>query len=264
MPEHDSDPGPALGGFTDVKVNGVRNDVVVYQSGLLLLTDHSHSDPKRLRKLLETTPFQALVQQNRFIDFSDVTHAKIVRPGARFTVAIDVRGGEQLEIAERWTSTSLGKDDGAMFQDLLGNLRNTGPMPEAAAAEAARTWAEDAEVLDGMSNVIVNGVEYDLLVLDIGFVLVPDPGGFENGKARMTKLVQTTPLFEIVGRNWLIRYEKVVDATISKPVPVTGELEMYDGLRLGIKEGRFVQGLTDDTRDVLYAAFRSVGATMPY
>jgi len=262
--EHDPDPGPVLGGFTDVKVNGVRNDVVVYQSGLLLLTDHSHSDPKRLRKLLETTPVQVLVQQNRFIDFSDVTHAKIVKPGARFTVAMDMRGGQQLEIAERWTSTSLGKDDGAMFQDLLGNLRNTGPMPEAAAVEAARAWTEDAEVLDGMSNVIVNGIEYDLIILDIGLVFVPEPGGFENGKARLTKLVQTTPLFEIVGRNWLVRYEKVVDATISKPVPVTGELELYDGLRLSIKEGRLVQSLTDDTRDVLCAAFCSVGATLPY
>ncbi|SDD75501.1 hypothetical protein SAMN05216270_10782 [Glycomyces harbinensis] len=252
-----------LGGFTDVKVNGVRNDVVVYEAGLLLLADHSHSDPKRLRQVLEATPVRELLRRNRFVGFTDFTHARILKAGTPFKVAIDLAGGEQLEIAERWTSTSLGKDDGKLLQDLLGDLRNTGPMPDAAAAEAARTWAEDAVILDAMSNVKVNGIDYDLVILDIGLVFIADPGGFEHGRRRLAALVQTTAPHEIVGRNWLVRYEQVVDARITRSVPVTGELELYDGLRLAITEGRFIQSLTDDTRDVLRAALCSVGATIP-
>lgn len=263
MSQHDPKLGQVLGGFTDVKVNGVRNDVVVYQSGLLLLADHSHSDPKRLRQVLDATPVQELIRLNRFVGFTDITHAQILKAGAPFKVAIDLAGGEQLEIAERWTSASLGKDDGKLFQNLLSNLRNTGPMPEAAATEAARTWAEDAVVLDAMSNVKVNGIEYDLVILDIGLVFIADPGGFEHGKKRLATLVKATAPYEIVGRNWLVRYEQIVDAKITKSVPVTSELELYDGLRLALTEGRLIQSLTDDTREVLRAALCSVGATIP-
>ena len=263
MSQDEPELGQVLGGFTDVKVNGVRNDVVVFRSGLLILADHSHSDPKRLRHVLDATPAQELVRRNRFVRSTDITHARILKSGAPFKVAIDLAGGEQLEIAERWTSTSLGKDDGKLFQDLLGNLRNTGPMPEAAAVEAARALAEDAVVLDAMSNVKVNGIEYDLVILDIGLVFIADPGGFEHGEKRLAALVETTAPYDIVGRNWLVRYEQVVDARITRTVPVTGELELYDGLRLSLMEGRFIQTLTDDTREVLRAALCSVGATIP-
>ncbi|CAM3240287.1 hypothetical protein STSO111631_09235 [Stackebrandtia soli] len=237
--------------------------MVVYQSGLLLMATHSASNPKDLRRLLASVPVEDLIRRHRFVNFADVTHAKVVKPGVKFKVAFDLAGGEQLEIADRWTGESLGKDDGTMFQDLVRNLRYTGPLPEAAAAEAARTWAEDAMVLDAMSNVKVNDVDYDLVILDTGLVFVADPGGFQHGEQRLASLVENNPVFEIVGRNWMVWYEQIVDARIITNVPVAGELELYDGRRLSLKEGKYIQSLTDDTRQVLCAALRSVGATEP-
>ncbi|ADD43076.1 hypothetical protein [Stackebrandtia nassauensis] len=263
MPEQDGRIGPALGGITDVKINDVRHDLVFYQSGLLFLSDHSKSDAKRLRRILDTTTQAELIRRNRFVDFTDVTHVQLVKPGTPFKVALDLLGGEQLEIAERWVSAPLDKKDGDLLKELLANLRNTGPMPEAAAAEAARAWAEDAVVLDAMANVKVNDIEYDLVVLDIGLVFVAGPGETHLGKTRLTKLLGDTPLPDIVGRNWLVRYEQVVAATITKSIPLTGELELYDGLRLSFKESWIGQSLTDETREVTTAALCSVGAVKP-
>lgn len=263
MPEQNGQLGPALGGITDVKVNGVRHDLVMYESGLLLLHDHSKADAKRLRRILDETPQQELIHRNRFVGFTDVTHARIVKPGSPFKVALDLAGGEQLEIDERWVSAPLDKDDAKVLKDLLTNLRNTGPMPEAAAAEAARTWVEDAVMLDAMANVKVNGIEYDLLVLDVGLVFIAEPGEFNFGKARLAKMLEASTVPDIVGRNWLVRYEQVVGATITKSIPLAGELELHDGLRLTFKEGWTNQSLTDNTRDVVTAAFCSVGAVKP-
>lgn len=262
MAQHDSQLGPVLGGFTNVKVNGAKTDVVIYRSGLLF-ADHSGDTVKDLRRKLDQTPEAELLRRFRFVGFGDVAHARIVKESLPIKVALDLGNGEELEIVERWTSVTFGKDDQTLLKDLLTELRNTGPMPEPAAAEAARVWAEDAVVLDATGNVKVNGIEYDLVILDVGFVFIADPGSFHLGKERLTKLVSTVPPPEIVGRNWLVRYEQVIDARIDKAVPVSAELELYDGLRLGMAETWTGQELTDDTREVLIAALCSVGAPRP-
>lgn len=262
MAQHDSQLGPVLGGFTNVKVNGAKSDVVIYQSGLLL-AGHSGDTVKDLRRKLDQTPDTELLRQFRFVGFSDVAHARIVKESLPIKVALDLGNGEELEIVERWTSIPFGKDDQKLLKELVTELRNTGPMPEPAAAEAARVWAEDAVVLDAAGNVKVNGIEYDLVILDVGLVFIAEPGSFHLGKERLTKLVSTVPPPEIVGRNWLVRYEQVIDARIDKAVPVSAELELYDGLRLGMAETWTGQALTDDTREVLIAALCSVGAPRP-
>jgi hypothetical protein len=40
-----------------------------------------------------------------------------------------------------------------------------------------------------------------LVVLDIGLTLIADPGPFEQGRARVTRLVEGTPAYEIVGNS---------------------------------------------------------------
>lgn len=262
MAQHEAELGDVLGGFTDVKVNGTRSDLVVYRNGLLIGV-HAGDTVKELRRTIDTTPAPELLRRFRFIAYGDIAHAKVVKESLPIRVALDLNGGEELEIAEKWTSATFGKEDQQLLKTVVTELRNSGPMSEPAAAEAARAWVEDAVVLDAAANIKINGVEHDLVLLDVGFVFLAEPGPFDKGRERLTALVSNRPVPEIVGRNWLVRYEQVVDATIAKPVPVTAELELHDGLRLGIKETWTGQTLTDDTREVLIAALCSVGAARP-
>lgn len=42
--------------------------------------------------------------------------------------------------------------------------------------------------------------------------------------------------YEVVCRNWLVRYADVVDATIARHIPVRAGVALYDGRRLTIRE----------------------------
>ena len=68
------------------------------------------------------------------------------------------------------------------------------------------------------------------------------------------------PAHEIVGRQQLLPYEQVVDARITKAIPLHAEIEMYDGRRLVFRERMSGQELTKDARRVLSDALVSVGA----
>jgi hypothetical protein len=111
-----------------------------------------------------------------------------------------------------------------------------------------------------MANVHVNEDTYDLVVLDVGLVLIADPGPFEQGRARLTRLVRSMPAYEIAGRHRLVRYESVVDGRMTREIPLRAEIELVDGQRLVIAEPMTSQGLTDGSRQVLIDALRSLGA----
>lgn len=262
MSEHESVLGQLLGGFAGVKVNSAYHNIAIYHSSLLLI-EGSDVDTVGLRALLADTHDEELLRCHRFVAFADVGHAWIVRADVPVKVVLDMADGDQLTIVEEWTSQTLGEDDRTLLVALLTGLRDTGPMREPAAAEAARTWAEDAVVLDAAANVSVDGVDHDVLILDVGFVFIAGPGHVNMGKARLTTLLESTPLHEIVGRNWLVRYEHIVDAKINKPIPVRGEIELHDGRRLTMKESWVGESLTEDTNEVLIAVLRSVGAPAP-
>ncbi|MFB9317463.1 hypothetical protein [Cryptosporangium minutisporangium] len=259
-----SDPRTVLGGFAALKVDGVPHDVLVLHSGLLLLADQkrSGSDVKRLNGLVAAVGVEELIRQHRFLPFEEVTHSR-VHKRTPLRVELDLLGGGTLTLAAGWTTPLLTKDSDRLLCDLLTELPATRPMPADGAEQAARAWAEDAMVLDGVANVTANEVPHDLLVLDIGLVLIADPGPFEVGEARLARLVARMPVYEIVGRYWLVRYEDVVDARIVKTLPLRAELELYDGLRLTIAERMVSQSLTRDGRAVFVDALRSVGAVTP-
>jgi hypothetical protein len=256
-----SDPGAVLGGFANLKVDDVPHDVLILHSGLLLLADQerSGSDIKRLNRLLAEVPVEELVRRYRLIRFEDVAHSRIVKR-TPLRIELDLAGGQRLTLAAGWTTPLLTKQSDKILFDLLTELPNTRPLSEDAAAQAGQAWSEGAMVLDALANLVVNDVPYDLVVLDIGLVLIAEPGPFEQGRARLTQLVEGTPAYEIVGRNWLIRYEEVVDARITKGIPLHAEIDLYDGRRLMIDERIVGQDLTGNSRSVLVDALRSVGA----
>jgi hypothetical protein len=256
-----ADQGAVLGGFANLKVDDVPHDVVILRAGLLLLADQkrSGSDIKRLNQLLATVAVDELVRRHRLVRFTDIAHSTIVKR-TPLRIELDLVGGQRLTLAAGWTTPLLTKHSDKILFDLLAELPDTRPLSEDAAAQAGRAWSEDAMVLDALANVTVNDAPYDLVVLDIGLVLIADPGPFEQGRARLTRLVESTPVYEIVGRNWLIRYEEVVDARIIKGIPLRAEIDLYDGRRLMINERIVSHDLTRDGRSVLVDALRSVGA----
>jgi hypothetical protein len=250
-----------LGGFSKMKVDGVPYDVVIFRTGLLMLSDEDGlgSDAKRLNRLLDVVPLEKLARKHRFVPFQDVTDAKIVKR-TPVRAELELVGGQQLSLVTGWTTPSLTKNSEEVLIELLTDLHNTRPMSQDAAAEAERVRDEKAVVLDAMGNVVVNDTEYDLVILDIGLVLIADPGPFHHGQERLARLVQSLPAYEIVGRNRLIRYEQVLDARITKNIPLAGELDLYPDSRLTIREPTLSQPLTDNSRKVLADALRSVGA----
>jgi len=253
-----------LGGFANVKVDDVPHDVLILHSGLLLLADQerSGSDVKRLNGLLAEVAVEELVRRHRLVRFSDVARSKIVKR-TPLRIELDLAGGQRLTVVAGWASPQLTPDSDKVLFDRLTELPNTRPLSEDAAVQAGRAWSEGAMVLDAVGNFVVDDDPYDLVVLDVGLVLIADPGPFEHGKARLTRLVQSMPAYEIVGRNWLVRYEEVVDARIIKGIPLRAEIDLYGGRRLAIREPTATQGLTRDSRSVLVDALRSVGAVLP-
>jgi hypothetical protein len=252
--------GAVLGGFANLKVNGVPHDVLILHSGLLLLADQqrSGSDLKRLNRLLAEVPIEELVRRHRLIRFEDVTGARVVKR-TPLRVELDLVGDDRLTLVAGWTTPLLTRQSDKVLCDLLTDLPRTRPLSEQAAARAGQAWSEGATVLDAVGNVNVNGAAYDVVVLDVGLVLIADPGPFEQGQARLTRLVQGTPAYEIVGRNWLVRYEQVVDARITKTLPLQAEIALYEGRQLAIHERMVSHGLTPQSRNSLVDALRSVG-----
>jgi hypothetical protein len=248
-----------LGGFANLKVDDVPHDVVVLRSGLLLLTLEERSDAKRLNRLLAEVPVEELARRHRLVRFADVAHSRIVKR-TPMRVELELVSGQRLTLVAGWTTPLLTKQSDRVLFELLTALPDTRPLSEDAAATAGQAWSEGAIVLDAMANVTVDDTPYDLVVLDVGLVLVADPGPFEQGRARLTRMVESVPVYEIVGRNRLIRYEEVVDARITKGIPLRAEIDLYDGRRLAIHERIVSQDLTPAARGVLVDALRSVGA----
>jgi hypothetical protein len=259
-----ADQGAVLGGFENLKVDDVPHDVLILRAGLLLLAHQelSGSHVRRLKRLLAEVPVEELVRRHRLVRFRDVAQAKIVKR-TPVRVELEMAGGRRMTMATGWTTPTLTKDSEKVLVDLLTEQRDVRPLSEDAAAEAGRAWSENVVVLDAMANVVVNDVAYDLVVLDVGLVLISDPGRFEQGEARLKRLVETMPAYEIVGRNRLVRYEEVIDARITKDIPLHAEIEMYRGPHLVIRERMVGQSLTRISRSVLVDALRSVGARTP-
>jgi hypothetical protein len=256
-----SDQGAVLGGFANLKVGDVPYDLLILHSGLLLLADQERSGSgiKRLNRLLAEVPVEELIRRHRLIRFEDVACSRIVRR-TPIRIELDLVGGQQLTLVAGWTTPLLTRQSDQVLVDLLTELPNTRPLSEDAAAQAGQAWSEGAVVLDALGNLVVNDATYDLVVLDVGLVLIADPGPVTQGQARLARLVESTPAYEIVGRNWLVRYEEVVDARITKNIPLRAEIGLYDGRRLAIIEPMTSQSLTRESRSALVDALRSVGA----
>lgn len=255
-----------LGGFAHLKVNDVPHDVLVLGSGLILVAepDKSELGQKRLTRLIDSIPVAELVERHQFVPYAEVGRAQILR-STPLRVDLTLTDGRQLTLAAGWTTPLLTKDSDSVLIRLLGS-ETSGRLPRPStdggpAATAGSTGGADgARVLDGLANVKVDNTQYDLLILDVGLVLIGDPGPFQHGRERLLTLIRRWPVEEIAGRNWLIRYEEITRARVNRSIPVRAELELGTGQRITINEPWTTQTLTDKSGQVMIDALRSVGA----
>lgn len=272
--------GQVLAGFANIKVDNVRHDLLVLDTGLVLIAelDTSGTHRDRLTRLVESMPVRDLIERHRFIPYQEMARARIAKT-VPVHAEIELLDGRRLSIVETWTSPELTKDSNEVLVRLL-TTRPAGlpaprpaaattaaqPAPATTAAKPARTVPDavfhESVLLDGLPNVKVNDVPHDLLVLDVGLVLIPDPGPSERGRERLTLLLQSATLAHLAQQNWFIGYEDIVRARIVKQIPVRAELELADGRRVTLHEAWTTPNLSDQASQVLLDALKSVGATV--
>ncbi|HEX5996784.1 MAG TPA: M48 family metallopeptidase [Jiangellales bacterium] len=290
-PEAAAPEGEVLGGFANIKANKVPHDLLVLDIGLVLIADPGPFEKgrERLTRLIESTPPTELMERHRFIRYEDIARARIVKT-VPIRAELELSGGGHISLAAGWTTPQLTKQSDDVLIRLLttkasgmagraphatgaagtpqGSPRSApGTGPESGTADGATAYvgpdagSAGSVVLDGLANIKVDKVPHDLLVLDIGLVLIADPGPFEKGRERLTGLVASRTAADIAERHWLIRYEEIVGARITKATPIRAELELWDGRRITLSESWTSQDLTDQGRKVVVDALRSVGAT---
>ncbi|MBO3100946.1 M48 family metallopeptidase [Cellulomonas fengjieae] len=128
----------------------------------------------------------------------------------------------------------------AHLAELGVDVTSTGQVADTATAHGG-------EVLGGLASVKVDGTKHDVLVLDLGMILVPTPKRDENGKARMFGLLQSGSVLQLASYHRFLAYEEIATAKITKRTPLHAELTLHDGRTLTLKETWTGESLAKDS-----------------
>lgn len=120
---------------------------------------------------------------------------------------------------------------------LRGRLPELGIREEHGQLVSTAASGTGANMVGALANVKVDGTEHDLILLDSGFVFVPSPPkSSDEGKTRLTALVQSTPPSQLAKDNRYLPYEEVASVRITKNVPLRIELHLHDGTVVAVHE----------------------------
>ncbi|KRD43338.1 hypothetical protein ASE38_03510 [Cellulomonas sp. Root930] len=117
----------------------------------------------------------------------------------------------------------------ARLAEIGVDVTSTGQVADSATAHGG-------EVLGGLASVKVDGAKHDVIVLDIGIILVPTPKKDEYGKARMISLLQSGSVVQLASYHRFLAYEQIATARIVKRTPLQAELTLHDGRTVSLKE----------------------------
>ncbi|KQY22966.1 hypothetical protein ASD16_10210 [Cellulomonas sp. Root485] len=117
----------------------------------------------------------------------------------------------------------------ARLAEIGVDVTSTGQVAEVASAHGG-------EVLGGLASVKVDGTKHDVLVLDIGMILVPTPKKDEYGKNRMISLLQSGSVVQLASYHRFLAYEQIATARIAKRTPLQADLTLHDGRTVSLKE----------------------------
>jgi Zn-dependent protease with chaperone function len=118
--------------------------------------------------------------------------------------------------------------------------------------------AVGADVVGAIANTKVNGTDYDLLILDQGFVLVGGPGRKEEGKQRLVQVISSASATELARKHWFLPYEEIATVTLDRETPVRATLVLHDGRRFEMQESWTGEMITKQSRDVLLQLLKAL------
>ncbi|HEX5542995.1 MAG TPA: M48 family metallopeptidase [Micromonospora sp.] len=182
----------------------------------------------------------------------DVAHWRHSWSGPAELVGVD---GELLELDE---IAALAVSPQTL-EKARRHLAELGIDPTRATLVEQKATAQGADLIAGIANIKVDGVEHDLLVLDRGCVFVADPGETDHGKRRMQELVGSVPLAELATQHRFLPFEEIASVTVTREVPLRAELALHDGSTLALKESWSGELLEKNSRDTLLKVFGSIG-----
>ncbi|MEU0152753.1 M48 family metallopeptidase [Micromonospora fulviviridis] len=144
------------------------------------------------------------------------------------------------------------------LDEALARLAELGVDAAHATVVQARASARNADLIGGLANIKVDGREHDILVLDNGLVLIPDPGKSSEGEKRLTALVGAVPVADLAARHPYLPYEEITSVEVKREVPLKATLTLFDGRTVSVQELMASEFLEKHSRDTLLRVFQRI------
>jgi Zn-dependent protease with chaperone function len=149
---------------------------------------------------------------------------------------------------------------GQTLDEARERLAALGIDPAAAAIVDERANARGSHVIAGLANVKVDDFAHDILLLNNGFVFVPDPGDIDKGRRRLQGLVGSSPAETLARRYRFLPYEEVAGVTIERHTPIKATLNLHDGRQVALQERWHGESLEKKSRKTVADLFAQLNA----
>ncbi|WP_262283873.1 M48 family metallopeptidase [Micromonospora sp. MA102] len=144
------------------------------------------------------------------------------------------------------------------LDEALARLAELGVDAAHATVVQARASARNADLIGGLANIKIDGREHDILVLDNGLVLIPDPGKSSEGEKRLVALVGAVPVADLAARHPYLPYEEITSVEVKREVPLKATLTLFDGRTVSVQELMASEFLEKRSRDTLLRVFQRI------
>ncbi len=126
-----------IGGMANVKVDGAPHDVLILDSGLIIIPGPKSTDngKRRLIALAQSRPLAELASEHRFLPYEEVAAVTVLKE-VPIKVEVALHGGQKVTLQESWSGDNLGKKD----RELL--VAGLASRVVAAGAKAESTWSK--------------------------------------------------------------------------------------------------------------------------
>ncbi len=179
------------------------------------------------------------------------------------TDAVEIVAYAALQAGQaRWSAgfagpAALVDDDGepVRLKRLAAKLDLGATMAGLVAGLRPERSTRGALLLGGLGNMKTESrwlsAEADLLILNIGLILMPTTRDVDEGNVRMKVALQRWSLTELTEKHRYVPFEEVVHAEILREVPLRARLTMHDGETITLREPWTGDWLTQDSSEQL-------------
>lgn len=160
-------------------------------------------------------------------------------------VSLATPDGRPVEFGEL---VSAAVADPSAVPEVRAALARLGVDESQGAQVATRATADNADLIGAISDVKVDGVGHDLLVLDEGLVFVPvgksaAATGGAKGEHRLHELLASADVARLAAQNRWLPYEDVATVALRRRIPSTYEIRLHDGSAVELKVTLGAEGI---------------------